>query len=930
MIHIIACSVLARDIEHAARKLNLTVTTEFLPKGLHQEPEKLRRRLQTAIDQATCASHCDRIVVGYGVCGRGTVGIQARAIPLSIPRVHDCIALFLGGDHLYQEQFKNYPGTYYITEGWLTGQSDLPEKKRAYAWMGNAKVYLDDLVNQYGLEKAQKTFAFLNSWRSNYQRAVYIDTGLAKTPGRARQRAMKMAAENNWKYEALQGDTRLLTLLLTTEQTSDEILVVPPKHAVFFDALNKGLCARPLATVISEARRQSDRADVVDHLARNEKDALHFGLGIDAGGTYTDAVVYDFAAEMVRCKCKALTTRWDLTKGIREALAGLDQEALKAVELVSVSTTLATNAIVEDDGRKVGLLIMPPPGWRPDAKPIHSPQGRLSARLDITGKEIVPLNEQEVRDVARQMCQQMHVEAFAVSGYAGCINPEHELRTKQMIQTETGKFVSCGHELSQMLNFKLRAETAVHNAKIVPCVIRLLKDVSDVLKQHKIDAPVMVVRGDGTLMGQSMACKRPVETILSGPAASVAGVRYLTNARKALVVDMGGTTTDIAMVQDGGVRLCRQGARIGSARTHVKALRIDTTGLGGDSLIDYHDGKWQIGPRRVAPLAWLGRQHEHLDQALDYLTTSRTRPRNTCRVTQLVALNHGANPISLSVPEQRIVDLLADRPYSLSELSNRLDMPYPGALPLKHLESHFLIQRAGLTPTDLLHIIGQLDLWSARAARRMAGIYAKICNMAEKEMINQLLDLMTKKLTMAIISSRLETFGPTGDLESCETCKKLFNHLFNPDGASFAVHIALNYPIIGVGAPVGHFLPRVARLLETEAIIPDHQDVANAIGAITSHVSVRRHMTIKPAPDGKFYIQGLAGNPRFDDVRAAEGAARQSLVATVREMAKQAGTSQTRVTIRTKDEFAVTSLGEEFFLGRRLSARLQGRPDSIH
>ncbi len=925
-IFIIACSVLARDIEQVAGQLPLSVGTEFLPGGLHEHPDKLRLRLQTAVERASRSGNWDRIAIGYGVCGRGTVGIQAQEVPLSLPRVHDCIALFLGGDHLYQEQFRRYPGTYYITEGWLAGKSDPEEQNRASAWMGDTRVYLDELVDRYGARHAKETLAFLNSWRSNYQRAVYIDTGLGETRGRARQRAMQMAAENDWKYQELRGDTRLLRLLLTITETTDEILVVPPKHVVVFHPLGKGLASASKST---DAVLLPERVEVFDNQAPADVVPLHSGLGIDAGGTYTDAVVYDFRTETVRCKSKALTTRWDFTIGIGEALAGLEAADLKAVQLVSVSTTLATNAIVENDGQRVGLLIMPPPGFREDKEIIHSPQYCLSARLNITGGEMVPLDEREIRQIARQMCDRMDVEAFAVSGYAGSVNPEHEVRIKQILQEETGKFVCCGHELSEMLNFKLRAATAVHNARIVPRVIRLLEGISEVLKERGIDAPVMVVRGDGTLMGQAVARQRPVETMLSGPAASVAGVRFLTKADDGIVVDMGGTTTDIAVLEKGAVRLCREGARIGSARTHVKALDIYTTGLGGDSFIDYYQGNWRIGPRRVVPVAWLGSRNKRLDKALDHLWDRKHRFRNSWQATQLLTLINRDIQFSLTELERRIVELVDERPRSLDEIAQRIEVPYPGALPLERLESRFVVQRCGLTPTDLLHVTGRFNQWDGEASRRMVMLFADISGISESEIVSRLMQLTIEKLTMAIISSQLKTAGETGTLESCATCRKLFDSLFGKVTAPFSVRLTFHHPIIGVGAPIGHFLPRVSKVLGSDAVIPEHGDVANAIGAITSLVGVERHLTIKPDGCGKFYVQGLAGNRRFSGLSDAERHARQSLVDAVREMAKQAGTNQTRVTITTEDLVGKTSLGGDVFLGRELVARLKGSPDFV-
>ncbi len=926
-IFVIACSVLAKDIEQAAGQLKLTIGTQFLPGGLHERPDQLRTQLQLAIDSASASGDWDRIAVGYGVCGRGTVGIQARTIPLNVARVHDCISLFLGGDRLYQEQFRRYPGTYYITEGWLAGKSSPEKGSRPYAWMGDAKVYLDELVERYGIQHAKETFSFLNSWRNNYQRAVYIDTGLSEKSDRARNHARIMAAENHWKFETVQGDQRLLRMLLTAKESTPEILVVSPGQALFFDALGQSLSSEMPVSADTGTDAPQKQVEIIDGLKSAPDTTLHLGLGIDAGGTYTDAVVFDFQSETVRCKCKALTTRWDFSVGIRNALAGLDKEALKAVELVSVSTTLATNALIENEGQKVGLLLMTPPGLSACIGTIHFPQHYLSASMDITGKILAPVDGPEVRRVARRMVDQMEIEAFAVSGYGGSINPEHELSVKEILVEETGRFVSCGHELSQLLNFKLRAQTAVHNARIVPRLNGLMESLSRVLKELSITAPVMVVRGDGTLMKQSLAKQRPVETILSGPAASVAGVRFLTKADAAIVVDMGGTTTDIAALENGCVQLCEQGARVGTASTHVKALEIHTTGLGGDSLIAYHQGQWQIGPRRVAPLAWLGSRVTGLDKAISRLQGRKQRFKSSWQPMQILTLNDQASCFEMTEAEKCIVQLVAKRPRSLDELVQRTNALYPGNLPLQRLESNHILQRGGLTPTDLLHFTGAFTRWDVESSRQMISVQAEIAGVPEDQLVSELMQRIVRRLSMELLADRLKTFREDGTLESCATCRRLLSHLIDGDRSNLTVNISLHQPVVGVGAPVGHFLPQVARLLGTHAVIPPEHDVANAIGAITSSVAVEHEVSIKPDPSGRFLLQGIAGDQRFNDLGQAEAFAKDFLVIKIREMARHAGTRQTAVAMTRKDQVAETSLGDAVFLGRKLIARIEGRPD---
>jgi N-methylhydantoinase A/oxoprolinase/acetone carboxylase beta subunit len=927
-IYVIACGVLAADIAAVARKLPTAIGTHYLPAGLHERPDQLRRELQAAIDRASIGGDWDRLAIGYGVCGRGTVGIRARGIPLAIPRVHDCIALFLGGDEPYQEQFQKCPGTYYLSHGWHRARHLAQAPERRHAWMGDAKVYFDELVQRYGLRHAEATFAFFDSWRSNYRRAAFIDTGEDAAP-EAEAFARKLAEQNRWRFEKIKGSTRLLHWLIAATGTSDEILVVPPEHITAFDAARGRLSAHPIASAGSPAADAVRQVRLPGEGPAAPCGTLRVGLGIDAGGTYTDAVIYDFHGQRVLAKNKALTTKWDFCIGIRAALAGLGRQHLHAVQLVSVSTTLATNALVENDGQKVGLLLMPPPGFDTARDRLHAPQAVLSARLDITGRELEAPDEAEVRRTVRRMRTHDGVEAFAVSGYAGAINPEHELTIQRLVRSETGCFVSCGHELSQMLNFKMRALTAVHNARIVPRLTRLLEDVAAVLLQIGVNAPVMVVRGDGALMSRRMAMQRPVETILSGPAASVAGARHLTGLKDAVVIDMGGTTTDIAALAGGEVRLCAAGSRVGPVRTHVQALDIQTTGLGGDSLILFKSGEWQIGPRRVAPVAWLGGDGRDLGPAFDYLAANRRRLGDNSAAAQMLTLNHRGLDRPTSDLEERILDLLGRRPYSLLELADALQIMHASLLPLARLESLFAVQRSGLTPTDLLHAAGRFVRWDAAAAARMLAIVAALAGTSPEKLQTDLLAQIVRRLTTEVIHHQLAAEGSFSPRESCAACARIFENFFQEGGRSFKVHFRLRPPMIGVGAPIGHFLPEVAQLLGAQTLLPEFHDVANAVGAITSRVSIRRQVAIKPDSAGGFYIEGLPGSRRFDDLDAAEGYAQASLAKDIRRLAAQAGTRQTAVQMTFTDVTAKAALGEEIFIERLVAAELHGTPDLI-
>lgn len=925
--YVIACAVLALDIEYAAAKLGMALGAKFLEGGLHDRPNLLREKLQFAIDEIAASGRYDRIIIGYGVCGRGTVGIQSRDIPVVLPKVHDCIALFLGGDAAYRHEFNKYPGTYYISAGWYEEKTEPISQQEQSAYYGSKKLNYKELAEKYGERDAAETFQFLSTWRRNYQRAAFIETG-AKLSPKYEKYAREMATKYGWKYEKLVGDQTLIKALLTARRTTDEVLVVPPNHVVDFDALQSTLTATP---IWAHGEIPPDEAEVMliekDDAGVPETGDLKIGLGIDAGGTYTDTVIYDFGQNRTISKSKALTTKWDFTVGISNALANLDQKKLREVEIVSLSTTLATNAIVEGEGQKVGMIIMPPYGrFEPEDIP-YEPRAVISGQLEITGKEICPVDAKEVKRLARRMVAEEKVEAFAVSGYAGAINPAHELKVKEIVRQETGLFVTCGHELSDILNFKTRAQTAMLNARIIPKLTQLILDLEKVLEQRNIAAPIVVVKGDGTLMSAAMAKERPVETILSGPAASVAGARHLTGLKNALVVDMGGTTTDTAALVDGAVSVCETGSNVGGHKTHVKALEIRTVGLGGDSLIQYERGQFCIGPRRVAPIAWLGAMYTGTDKALDFLNLHVDRYAMSTQDMQILALTGSPDKLNLTPLEQKILALLKSRPYSIDELLKRTDTLLEMSLGLERLEKLFIIQRCGLTITDLLHVTERFLRWDKGAAERFCQIFARLTKMDIPQMAEHLFNLADTRLTLELLKRQLDEDVDPEALNTCTVCKTLVNNLLSGGSDQYTVRIDLKRPVVGIGAPIHFFLPRAAKALGTEAVLPENADVANAIGAITSNVVVNRQLRIIPDEEGGFLIEGLAGARHFKKFDDADAFVRKELVHQVRDLARIAGTSARGIKFKVEDKIPNTADGKQIFLGRTIHANLTGRPD---
>jgi len=921
--HVIACGVLAIDIRALAARLGIEVTTEFFEGGLHDRPAELRRRLQEAIDAASARGEGSRIVIGYGVCGRGTVGLRARGLPLVLPKAHDCIALFLGSDAAYRREFWRVPGTYYISAGWFEEKVQ-PRAQRRAKGRGERRADSSELAAKYGDENAQAIVEFLNSWQKNYKRAAFIDTGSA---GRARYaaHARAMAEEFGWRYEELPGNLGLLEKLLTAEATTDEVLVVPPGHVTAFDAAEGALKAVPLAGAPQRGGPGRSRVSAV-HDPQSAATA-RLGLGLDAGGTYTDAVLYDFASRAVLGKSKALTTKWDHTVGIGNALAGLEPEALERVDLVAISTTLATNAIVEGRGQKVGLLLMPPYGLFEPSDIPHEPKAAIAGRLEIDGRELEPVDAAEVERLAAEMVARHGVGAFAVSGYASTVNPAHERQVKAAVAEATGLTVTCGHELSALLNFRTRATTAVLNARIIPLLWRFLRDAEAALAARGIRAPVMVVKGDGTLLSAQAALERPIETILSGPAASVAGACYLTHCDSALVVDVGGTTTDTAAVSGGRVHTEPSGARVGGWQTHVQALDMRTVGLGGDSLIAWERGRLSIGPTRVAPIAWLASEHPGTPEALDYVEARLDDFEGSSRPLELLALTRRADGLAARPDETRLLALLGERPHSLAELAERTACAHVDLLPVARLEEQYIVQRCALTPTDLLHCRGLFTRWDAKAARRLCGLVSRLSGSTPEEFIERVFGSLVNRLAVELLKKVLDEETDPDAMDDCPACQALLRNLLGEGDGGFALRLTLHRPVIGLGAPVHLFLPQAARLLGAEAIIPPHADVANAVGAITSRVVVARQARIEPNAAGGYAVHGVADTRDFDRLDAAHAYAAGELERAVRQQARIAGTAADRVELDAHDRISSAADGTEIFLERILTAHVSGPPD---
>lgn len=655
-------------------------------------------------------------------------------------------------------------------------------------------------------------------------------------------------------------------------------------------------------------------------------------LGVDTGGTYTDAVVLDEAADRVVASAKALTTRQDLSVGIGQAIdAAMALAGCKPadVALVSLSTTLATNALVEGQGGRVALIFIGfdagdlVRGGLPEAL-AGDPVIAVAGGHNHAGGEVVPLDlaalEREVLAIASG------VTGFAVAASFGTRNPEHELAARDLIRRVSGRAVTCAHELSARLNGPKRALTAVLNARLIGMIDRLVSGCAAHLALVGIDAPLMVVRGDGALISAAMACERPIETILSGPAASIEGARWLTGEREALVSDIGGTTTDVALLRGGRPKIDPMGARVGAYRTMVEAVAMRTTGLGGDSevhLLAGLDGGLRLGPRRLIPVSLMARDHpalvhSALDRALQAESNSDADGRFVVPLNLPVA--------GLSPREAAVLARLTGPMTLVGAAPSRMD-----EAALMRLVARGVVMLSGVTPSDASHGLGRLAAWDGEAADKALALFARKRNgsgariaAGAAAMAQAIIDQLTAQTVDCLLEAAFDEDGWDGAPEVLARHPLVRAGLGHHRGV-VDLTARLGVPVIGLGASAPAYYGAVGARLGTRMILPEHAGVANAIGAVVGQVAMHATALVSSPGPGQFALHGAGGVVRFADRDGAMAAAEGTLRDEAARLARAAGAVDLRFEVARDVREAMVE-GQAMFIDATVRVTAHGRP----
>ena len=581
------------------------------------------------------------------------------------------------------------------------------------------------------------------------------------------------------------------------------------------------------------------------------------GIGIDTGGTYTDAVVYDMDERRVLCSGKTLTTRHNLEVCVAAVLDQMYPELVKRAELIALSTTLATNACLEDKGSRAKCLMI---GMQPDhmanLEQVYASYGLrdLSQLVFIDGKpENLYANPEEPDwDSLMAHAHEWFRDCAAVGVtqiYPRADGGRLERRAKDILRDELGVPVTTAYDLFDEVDVLKRGAGTLLNARLVPLIDEFLQAVRAALRERGLDVPLAIVRSDGSLMSELMTRDVPVETLLSGPAASAIGGSVLTREENAIIVDMGGTTTDVALIRDGHPLTASQGISIGPWRTTVRGLYVDTFLLGGDSSVRFADGEIYLDGRRVIPVSLLAQRWPYVTERLhDLVLEGRSHTRMISEF--FVLQREPGEDEEFSAKERQIIDALRNGPLPVLELAERVDTSIY-TLQTERLEEEGILMRSGLTPTDIMVVKGDFSIYDPQAALYTIRFLSYNVGETPEEIPDVIYRLVAKKMYCNLVRilmevkypKKLRTIRQEGVQQMVEWAFEEAYAGRKPEWMEIPFHTDL--PIIGVGAPIHIFLPKVAELLGTKAVICEESPVANALGAIASRIVTRVERRVK-------------------------------------------------------------------------------------
>ena len=661
--------------------------------------------------------------------------------------------------------------------------------------------------------------------------------------------------------------------------------------------------------------------------------AVSYLIGVDTGGTYTDAAIIEAQGHRVIASAKAITTKGDLAIGVTEAItqavAKLPQGLHpQDISMVSVSTTLATNAVVEGHGSAVGVLLI---GF--DAAMVERtgiakafpgmPVEVIAGGHDHNGDAPVPL-DMDALDAALQRMTG-HVDAFAIASRFAVRNAAHELAARDRVVARTGKPVTLSTELSSSLDAPRRAITAALNARLISRVSNLIEAVNRAMRDLHIRCPLMIVKGDGTLALAESVATRPIETVLSGPAASLVGAQWLSGLDSFILSDMGGTTTDLGVVLEGRPRVTQEGAEVGGWRTMVRAIDVRTIGLGGDSeVLLGSNNRINVSPHRVVPVALLGARYPEVLKMLeaDLVDVDGGGSLHGRFVLLPFGTRQDAPTGELAPREAEVLRLVTGHPQPFRKIANTSTAHRA----IASLKRKGLVQISAFTPSDAAHVLGLQSNWSAPAAFMAAQLACRLREMKfptpeRTDAFAREVWSETVRLTGRAILDTAFGMSPADEI--------LINAVCSGAGKLGLARISMapSVPVVAVGGPVKVYYEEVGLRLGCTVVFPEHWDVANAVGAATGVVAKTVTVRVDGDGSGLFRLHCAAGSLPFNDPVAALDAATHMARQAAHDAVIAMGAQEPEVKVSVKKQWLPNAVSDSGLLEAVIVAEAIGRPN---
>ena len=628
------------------------------------------------------------------------------------------------------------------------------------------------------------------------------------------------------------------------------------------------------------------------------------GIGIDTGGTCTDAVIYDFDAKAILATGKTLTTKANLEIGIANALAQLPEALLRRAESLALSTTLATNACVENKGCRAKLLII---GTSQDI--IDRLRKELSDHGISDMSQLIVLDARpenlfsDPYDPDWEALEASIPELFSdcdsvgiVQAYPTANGGRFEFTALRILRRHLTIPLTIAYDICKEISFMRICASTLLNARLIPLISEFLQAVHRVMERRGLDIPILIVRSDGVLMSEEMAVTRPVETLLCGPAASVVGGLELSDADDAVVLDMGGTTTDIAMVKRRDPVMTHDGVMIGQYRTSVRGVDARAVSLGGDTAVRYDKDGLYLDKVRIIPVSILADSYPSVVEELGKLARSE---RHYARLSHefYVLQRDISGRAGFTAEEYGICEALKDGPLITSRLAEQIGLDIY-QLNTKRLEQEGIVIKSGITPTDMMILKGDLTIYAPTAAEEALTFVARSTHLPADQIPDMVYEMVVKTMYRHLGGFLLHQQypgqrSPFAPEHTEALLDALYEQAKGHRGGIAGLSLKTPLPLVGIGAPIHVFLPAVAELFGTRAILSEYSGVANALGAACAQRVARLDVNVfvnsTDTATGGYYVMADCKKHLYRDLEDAVAFAKRTAEAAVRQKAALQG-----------------------------------------